>query len=307
MVPEQLTLNAGVRFEYFNAMIKEQDVVAGRFAPARHFAEQRNLPNWFNITPRFGASYDVFGNARTAIKGTFNKYMAGQGLGWTQRYNPLQLQSDSRTWSDLNKDNVAQEIEIGPSNNSSFGLPFQTRKPADGLAREHDLEYSLALQHEVTQGVSATAAWYRRGTYNMSRTDNLPVSLGDYTAVSVVNPLSGEVFSAYNLNVEKRGLIDQRDVTSSDSDLRRRTYNGVELGMGARKGPASFFGGWTFDRLVNVQCDDRSDPNFPNAVDLFDTTVSLPLYPALTDDEFRHYVTTAVGIFSARDARSVAG
>ena len=79
--------------------------------------------------------------------------------------------------------------------------------------------------------------------------------------MSVVNPLDGEVFTAYNLNVEKRGLVNQRDVTSSDLDLRSRTYNGVELGFSARKGPASFFGGWTFDRLVNVQCDDRSDPN----------------------------------------------
>jgi hypothetical protein len=262
----RLTVNAGVRFEYFNAMIKEQDVVAGRFAPARHFDEMRDLPNWFDVTPRFGLSYDVFGNGRTAIKGTFNKYMAGQGLGWTQRYNPLQLQSDTRTWSDVNRDNVAQDGEIGPSNNRSFGLPFQTRRPEPGLAREYDLEYSASIQHEVVRGVSASASWYRRGTYNMSRTDNLLVSLSDYTAVSVVNPLNGEVFTAYNLLAVRQGLVDQLDVTSNDSNLRRRTYNGVELGMSARRGPASFFGGWTMDRTINVQCDDRSDPNLPNAV-----------------------------------------
>jgi hypothetical protein len=262
----RLTLNAGVRLEYFNAMIKEQDVVAGRFAPARHFDEMRDLPNWFNITPRLGASYDVFGNGRTAIKGTFNKYMAGQGLGWTQRYNPLQLQTDTRTWTDVNRDNVAQDGEIGPSNNRAFGLPFQTRRPEAGLAREYDLEYSASIQHEVVRGVSASASWYRRGTYNMSRTDNLLVSLSDYTAVSVVSPVNGEVFTAYNLLAVKQGLVDQLDVTSNDSNQRRRTYNGVELGVSARRGPASFFGGWTMDRTINVQCDDRSDPNFPNAV-----------------------------------------
>ena len=258
------TLNVGARFKYFNAMIEEQDVTAGRFAPARHFDEQRNLPNWFDMTPRVGAAYDLFGNARTAVKGTVNKYMAGQGLGWTQRYNPLQGQTDTRTWVDLNRDNVAQDNEIGPSNNASFGLPVQSRKPAPGLAREYDLEYSLALQHEVVPGVSASAAWYRRGTYNQSRRDNTLVSLADYAAVGVVNPLSGEVFTAYNLDVAKRGLVNQLDVTSSDSNLRRRTYNGIELGMAARRGPASFLGGWTFDRLVNVQCDDRADPNLPS-------------------------------------------
>ena len=46
-----------------------------------------------------------------------------------------------------------------------------------------------------------------------------------------------------------------------DADLRRRTYNGVELGFAGRYGPASFFGGWTIDRLTNVNCDSVSDPN----------------------------------------------
>lgn len=260
----RLTLNAGVRFEYFNGMIKEQDVAGGRFAPARHFDEMRDLPNWFDVTPRLGVSYDLFGDGRTAVKGTFNKYMAGQGLGWTQRYNPLQLQSDTRTWNDLNKDNVAQDNEIGRSNNAAFGLPVQTRRPAPGLAREYDLEYSAAIQHELVAGVSVSAAWYRRGTYNMSRTDNLLVGFGDYTPVRVVSPLNGEEFTAYNLKPAKQGQVQQSDVTSSDSDMRRRTYNGFEFGMSARRGPASFFGGWTFDRAINVQCDDQSDPNLPN-------------------------------------------
>ena len=261
----RMTVNAGVRFDYFNGAIKEQDVAGGRFAPARHFNEVRNLPNWFDIAPRFGVSYDLFGNARTAIKGTINKYMAGQGLGWTQRYNPLQLQSDTRTWNDLNRDNVAQDNEIGPSNNALFGLPTESRRPDPNLAREFDMEYSLAVQHELVRGMSATAAWYRRGVYNESRTDNLLVSLRDYTPIAVVSPLNGEVFTAYNLNPAKRGLVNQLDVNSTDPNLRRRTYNGVELGFSLRRGPASFFGGWTFDRVIAVQCDDQSDPNMLNA------------------------------------------
>ena len=257
----RFTLNAGVRLEYFNASIEEQDVVAGRFAPARHFDAQQNLPSWFDVAPRVGASYDVFGNSRTALKATLNKYMAGLGLGWTQRYNPLQLQSDTRTWSDVNKDNVAQDSEIGPSNNAGFGLPFQTRRPAAGLPREFDMEYGAALQHEIVPGMSASVGWYHRGTYNMSVLDNTLLRFSDYTPVTVVNPLDGEVFTAYNLDPAKRASVAQVDTLSTDSDLRRRTYNGVELGFSARKGPASFFGGWTFDRVVNVQCDDPSDPN----------------------------------------------
>jgi hypothetical protein len=53
----------------------------------------------------------------------------------------------------------------------------------------------------------------------------------------------------YNLNPAQLGLVDRIDVTSSDSDKRRRTYNGLELGFNARMGRGSAFGGYTFDRL----------------------------------------------------------
>ena len=258
---DRLTVNAGVRLEYFSGKISTQEIGSGRFAPARNFAEVPDMPNWFDIAPRFGVAYDLFGNARTALKATVSRYMRGQTLGFAQRYNPLQLQSDTRTWNDLNRDNVAQDDEIGPSNNASFGLPLTTIRPDANIQREYDLEYSAGVQHQLRPGFAVTAAWYRRGTYDQRRTDNLPVSLSDYTLVNVVNPLNGEIVPAYNLNVAKRGLVDQVDVTSTDSELRRRTYNGVELGFNARVGRATIFGGWTFDRLIDVVCDSKSDPN----------------------------------------------
>ena len=71
------------------------------------------MPSWFDVAPRLGVSYDLFGNARTALKATFGRYMAGQTTGFPARYNPLQLQSDTRTWRDTNGDNLAQDSEIG--------------------------------------------------------------------------------------------------------------------------------------------------------------------------------------------------
>ena len=256
---DRLTLNAGVRLEYFNGKIEAQDIDAGRFAPNRHFDEVPNFPNWFDVAPRLGVAYDLFGNARTALKATFSKYMAGQTLSFPQRYNPLQLQSDTRTWNDLNGDNVAQDNEIGASNNRNFGLPVLTLRPDSGIKREYDLEYTAALQHEVVRGMSVSAAWFRRGTYNMRRTDNTLFNRGDYTVVNVASPLDGSLIPVYNLNAAKQGLVDRIDVNSTDSKLRRQTYNGVELGASARVGAGQLFGGWTFDRRVEVKCDALED------------------------------------------------
>jgi hypothetical protein len=150
--------------ERFVAQIKDQTAGAGRFAPERTFSERTGVPSWFDLAPRIGFSYDVFGNARTAIKASFGRYMAGQTTGFPARYNPLQIQSDTRSWRDLNGDNLAQPNEIGPSNNAAFGLPVQTIRPDPNIKREYDLEYTAQIQHEIRRGLSVNAGFFRRGT-----------------------------------------------------------------------------------------------------------------------------------------------
>jgi hypothetical protein len=232
-----------------------------------------NLPNWFDVTPRFGASYDLFGDAKTALKGTVNRYMAGQGLGFAQRYNPMQLQTDIRTWTDRNGDNIAQDDEIGPSNNKAFGLPILLRHPDANIKREYDYEYSAGVQRELVPGISVTAAWYRRNTYNMTKTTPTQFTASDYTILNVANPLDGSIIPLYNLNPAKRGLIDRVDTNSTDSNLRSLAYNGFEIGTSGRFRGASFFGGWTFDRRVLVHCDEIE--NWENL-----RGSPSPLYPA---------------------------
>lgn len=251
----RMTINAGVRFESFNARIKPQLANPGRFAPARSFDQVNDLPDWFDVAPRVGVSYDLFGNARTAVKATAGRYMAGQTLGFPQRYNPLQVQSDTRTWRDLNGDNLAQENEIGPGNNRSFGLPVFIVRPDDNLRREYDVEYTTQLQHEVVRGLSANIGYYRRSTHNQRVSRNTGFSASDYTVVNVVSPLDGRVIPIYNIDPAKRGLAERIDVNSTDSNLRRRIYNGVQIGFNARLARAQFFGAWTIDRVVDVRCD----------------------------------------------------
>jgi hypothetical protein len=231
---KRMTLNMGARLERFVGKIQDQTAGAGRFAPQRTFSEIGDMPGWFDVAPRLGVSYDLFGNAQTAVKATFGKYMAGQTTGFPARYNPLQLQSDTRTWRDTNGDNVAQDGEIGPSNNAAFGLPVQTLRPDADIKREYDLEYTASIQHQVRQGLSVNAGFFRRGTYNSRRTQNNGWASSDYTIVNVVSPLDGTILPVYNLDPAKRANVDRTDYNSTDADQRRRTYNGLQLGFNAR-------------------------------------------------------------------------
>ena len=86
---KRLTLNPGIRFEVIRGSVPAQTAPAGRFVPARSFEAIDDLPNWKNSRPGFGAAYDLFGDGRTAIKGSVGKYMQQEATGFAAKYNPL--------------------------------------------------------------------------------------------------------------------------------------------------------------------------------------------------------------------------
>jgi Carboxypeptidase regulatory-like domain len=273
---KRLTINPGIRFEYFNSSAQAKAVEAGRFVPARSFPEIADIPNWKNFAPRFGAVYDLTGDAKTAVKASVNKYNRNFTTDFANRYNPLVLQSDTRNWSDCdflpgtstcstrvlstNKDGIAQDNEIGPSNNLNFGLaPARHADPE--IKRPYDIEYSAGIVRQLVTGVSVTGAWYRRDTYNLEQQLNTLVSVGDYASFVTASPLNGEAVTIYNLNRAKQGLVDLLDTTATDRSTARVNYTGLELSFTARlpRG-GNMFGGWSADKLVTVACA-SFDPN----------------------------------------------
>jgi len=255
----RMTLNYGLRWEYFNAYIRAQDAGVGRFVPARHFDEV-HVPSYKDLSPRFGVSYDLFGDGRTAVKGSVSKYVSQFATDNVNAYNPMFLAVDSRTWNDLNGDDIAQDNEIGPSNNNSFGIR-QSRNPDPNLQREYSVEYSGAFQHQLARGISASVAYYRRGFHRLQQQDNLLQGPGDYTPITIASPLNGEPLIVYNLNRAKQGLVDILD-TNTVGDARTQTYNGIEVTGQARLGEGRLMGGWTHDRTVIKNCS-LDDPNNP--------------------------------------------
>src|SRR5262249_895896 len=106
---KRLTISPALRFHHFNSSIPAPTEAAGRFVPVRQFDAIDNVPNWNNVSPRIGASYDLTGKGRTAIKGNFGIYVQSQGPGFASTYNPAVFSTDQRTLNDLTYDYVAPQ------------------------------------------------------------------------------------------------------------------------------------------------------------------------------------------------------
>ena len=53
---KRLTLNYGLRFDYFNGYVPAQQTPASTYLPARNFAAVHGAPLWKDVNPRFGGA-----------------------------------------------------------------------------------------------------------------------------------------------------------------------------------------------------------------------------------------------------------
>jgi hypothetical protein len=256
----RLTLSPGFRYDHFNAKIQGGCRLAGRFVPAFCQPDVPNMPNWNNLSPRFSAVYDLFGDAKTALKGSVSKYMLPWAGGWAKRYDPFTTVSETRNWTDLNHDGIAQDDEIGQSGNANFGVSTG-RSPAPGLSREYNVETAAGIQHQLLPRLSIFGGYYHRHFYKQEAQRNPLLTMDDWTPFPKANPLgNGEMLTLFNLNLAKAGLYSSQ-LIDINSSINRTIYDGFEASFNARlpRG-ANVFGGWSNDRLITVSCD-QYDPN----------------------------------------------
>jgi len=278
----RLTMTYGARYDYFNGYAPEQDDPAGRFVRARHSDELTCIPCWNDWSIRGGASYDLFGNGKTALKTSVGKFLAQQALGLTATLNPMVGQTDTRTWTDrdgngtaLDAAGNAQFNEFGPSTNLNLAIPGGSTKIADGLPRPNNWEESVSVQHELFPRMSVTGGYYRRQFYNIQYTKNRALDpVRDFTPFTVTIPGTpglpgggGQVVTLYNRSNATTGVNDNITTWSTANTL---VYNGFELSVNARLPKGFVFGGITTERTATNTCTDlpSSNPNNLAGTDL---------------------------------------
>ena len=186
---------------------------ATRFLPERDFAAVHDIPNWKDLNPRVGASYDLFGTGRTAIRVSLGRFSESAGIGLTRAINPLttSVTQVSRTWRDANSNyepdcdllNFDTNGECGPISDRNFGQnnPNATRYADEVLrgglngARGYIWDVSTEVEHQLHEGISITAGYYhnRAAASNFRATNNLRVAPEDFSPYCITAPVDARL------------------------------------------------------------------------------------------------------------------
>jgi hypothetical protein len=280
----RLTLNLGARADFLNAQVNAQRLPAGLLIGERDFAPVKNVPNWRDLSPRLGLSYDPIGKGRTAIKATLGRYVAGEAYNIARAVNPLEstVSSATRTWTDTNGNftpdcdlrNVAVNGECGAANPDTFGQTIvrtrydEARTSGFGV-RPHNWGASVAVQHELIPRVSLSASYFRRWYGNFAATRNLEVTNADFTHFCITAPehvrlpSSGtELCGFYDVSVPKFGRANDLITDAAKLGKQEDVYDGVDVTVDARlQNRLLLNGGVSIGRQRTNNCyvvDDRS-------------------------------------------------
>ncbi len=289
-----LTVNYGLRYDYFSSSYPEQRIGPTTLAPTRNitFPAQPGLGALHDLSPRLGAVYNLGGTGKTALKASLNRYVLAMGpdVSFIQLANPSRnlVTSATRTWTDANRNyvpecdlaNVAANGECGALSNRNFGtVVTNLTYDADTLTgfgkRNFNWEVSAGVQQQLLPRVSADVTYFHRWFGNFVLTDDLAIGPQDFDQFTVTAPKDarlpgggGYAVPGYDLKPAKFGVAAQPFVTLSRKYGKQQDYwDGVDLTMNARPREGLLFqGGMSTGRRVEDICDVVTKVDNPNTL-----------------------------------------
>ena len=171
----RVTLNLGVRWERYHNFTPPQTKEAGQFSnifPAKSYPKTDVL-TWTDTVPRAGAAWDVLGDGKTVVKGSFGIFGDTMGDLFSNAFNSNASATQTYSW---NGPCVTTAFKNNTFNNTSCdvtpdflaSLPSQTPLSATGginsvinanLKQNKTYEYTARVERELVPNVAVSVGY----------------------------------------------------------------------------------------------------------------------------------------------------
>jgi hypothetical protein len=281
----RLSLSGGLRFEHLKDHFAQQQILANRFVPTTvTFPDQDGPLKLKDIQPRFGASYDVFGNGKTAAKFFMGRYVTttntvDEWLSYSPAGNGHFVTTTNRSWDDrnglgINNDYVPQcdflnpvaNGECGPMSNPNFAksinpLTIDPETTEGWNKREYSWDITLGISQEVAPRVSVEVDYIRRTWGNLKTTINRALTPADFDTFVYNVPSDsrlpgggGYPLTFRDVKPGKFGIIDNFQTFTDNIGGSSNTYNGFDVNVTARLRDVTIQGGTSTGNVVEDEC-----------------------------------------------------
>jgi hypothetical protein len=256
---QRLTLQGGVRYDYWRSAFPASQLGPTPFVPVPIAFPAETGARFHDITPRMSAAYDLFGDGTTGVKVHLGKYVQGQessaGGTYGSFMHPIRrlATTTSRSWNDANRNfvsdcdlaNRAANGECGPIDNrrfatGAFSVTYDPEAVTGWGVRPDSWEFATSVQRELMPQVSATVGYFRRWFGNSAVTDNLATAVSDYTLFKLPVPVdsrlpsSGGVVTVATINPDKFGQVNNQVTAAKNFGEQTERWHGVDVTLNAR-------------------------------------------------------------------------
>jgi len=168
-IKDRLTLNLGVRFDTSTGKFPPQEhgatadpyniltMIAGAESPFSEYTlDAFDCLTWTHLSPRLGFSYDLFGDGKTSVKGSYSRYNEYLMIQYYSLANPNYPSTGSWFWYDDNYNKI-----LDPSDRyvlrylppDPFTYDLDAEMDRDATAPYTD-EFTFGFEHELARDLS---------------------------------------------------------------------------------------------------------------------------------------------------------
>ena len=267
----RLNVIGGIRWERVEGYLPAQVTPASRFFPdgllfqgvsinnvIQNFTVKKSFdavkadPLWYDWAPRVAATYDLFGNGKTALKASWGKYLDQINTGTPP--NPNANINQTYVWNDQNGDLVFQPGSYTWDGLKYVGGEFGALNTTSNLAvnvfdkslrRPYRNEVTVTLDHELFRAFLLEISYLHTREKDVQGTIDNSIDLwpSQYTQITVRDPGRDGIDNTgdeQNLTVYNQNAgVTTTTKTINDDRLATR-YNGLDIIATKR-----FEAGWT--------------------------------------------------------------